>query len=65
MSCGEMLKKEEKLKGDSAGWWDWGEGSCPSLLGIKTNLSPPALLERPRHTARGGSWGQRLDVESW
>lgn len=37
-----------------------GEASCPSLLGIKTNPSLPALLERPRHLAREGSWDQRL-----
>lgn len=30
MSCGEMLRGEEELGGDSAGWWDWGEGSQPT-----------------------------------
>lgn len=60
MSCGEMLREEEKLRGHSAGWQDWGEGSCPSLLGIKTKPSPPALLERPRHLARERSWCQKL-----
>lgn len=61
MSCGEMLRGEEKLRGNSAGWWDWREGSCPSLLGIKTsNPSLPALLERAQHLAREGRWDQRL-----
>lgn len=65
VSCGETLRGEEKLREDSAGWWDWGEGSCPLLLGIKTNsfntpLGLAALLERPQHLARERSWDQRL-----
>lgn len=60
VSCGEMLRGEEELGGDSAGWWGWEEGSCPLLLGITTTPSLPALLERPRHLAREGSWDQRL-----
>lgn len=64
VSCGEMLRGEEELGGDSAGWWGWEEGSCPLLLGITTTPSLPALLERPRHLAREGSWDQRLG-QSW